>query len=560
MAGRISKSEFQKGLSEYATNFRRQIENANFGFDLSDKSKNERVKRSFDDFDFFSRTYFPHYIRQKKDELTDILRDVEASVFHKWVYDNLPRIVKLKISISQVIAAPRGEAKSTYATIFILYCIVYGLKHYILFIQDTFEQAAIMVESIKAELEFNQRLKNDFPSTVGKTGVWKEGVVVTKNNIKIHARGAGQKLRGLKHGAYRPDLAFLDDMENDELVVKVSNRDKLQDWLNKAVENLGEAGAKFDIIYIGTILHHDAVLVRTLNNPLWQAALFKAIIQWPDNMPMWDEWEEILRNESLEKADEFYKHNKFAMEFGAVLSWPDKRDLYYLMKQRVKVGKAAFDAEYQNDPLTAEDAVFRNFTYWKVLNEPVVYFGAVDPSLGKKGANRDPSAILIGGLNRTTMKMKIFEADIKKRVPDKIISDMIYYQEKYHCIIWFVETVQFQEFLRTEIMRRAKEKGLYMPCKAINQNVDKDLRIQSLQPYVDGGDIEFYPNQNVLVEQMKHYPKVDHDDGVDCLHMLWFNSIKYAGSGVSNIHTSTSVSGGYGQKSLRRASLKAYEV
>lgn len=546
MVNKVSKSEFQKSLAEYANNFKRQIESINDGFDITALASQKRREKAFDDFEYFARTYFPHYIRPKIDEKTGLMREVEPSLFHKWCYENLPRIVKLKSSVSQVIAASRGEAKSTYAMIFMAYCIVYNLKHYILFIQDVYEQAAIMIESLKAEFEFNQRLKNDFPEAFGKSAIWKEGVFVTKNNIKIHARGAGQKIRGLKHGAYRPDLALLDDMENDELVINSKNRDKLQNWLNGAVENLGEAGSKFDVVYIGTILHYDSVLARTLSNPLWLSITFKAIMRWPDNMDLWDKWEEILRNDGEIKADAYYNLHFEAMNEGAVLSWPDKRNLNTLMKLRIKVGKASFDAEYQNDPVSSEEAIFSNFTYWNVLSEPLIMFGAVDPSLGKKGGNRDPSAILVGGYNRTIGKLKLFEASIKKRVPDKIINDMIFYQKKYNCLLWFVEAVQFQEFFRTEAMKRAKLEGIMMPCVPINQNVDKDLRIQSLQPYVDDGSIQFHASLTALVEQMRHWPKTDHDDGVDCLHILWSNALKYASNGSNTFYTPRD----FGEKSI----------
>ena len=40
---------------------------------------------------------------------------------------------------------------------------------------------------------------------------------------------------------------------------------------------------------------------------------------------------------------------------------------------------------------------------------------------------------------------------IKKRLPDKIISDIIELQRQYRCLLWGIETVQFQEFLKTLI-------------------------------------------------------------------------------------------------------------
>lgn len=536
MASRFSKSDFQKSIKEYAEQFRAQIETANSGFDPSPAVGNGRRKRAFDDFEYFAREYFPHYIRQKEDEKTGLMRDVEPALLHRWCYDNLPRMVKLKTGVSVAIAAPRGEAKSTYLMIFLLYCVCYNLKHYILFIQDVYEQAAIMLESIKAELEYNQRLKADFPEVFGKSGVWKEGVIVTRNNIKIHARGAGSKIRGLKHGAYRPDMVILDDMENDEMVKNPTNRDNLEKWLNAAVDNVGEAGAKIDIFYIGTILHYDSVLNRTLHNMMWQHVIFSAIVKWPENMELWDKWEEVFANEGETKADEFYFTNKMAMDKGASVSWSDKRNLLYLMKKRAK-NKASFDSEYQNDPLSGENATFTKFTFWNVLSEPVAYFGAVDPSLGKRGRARDPSAILIGGYCRSSGNLWVIEAAIKKRLPDKIISDMIHYQKIYNCVMWFVETVQFQEFLRTEAIKRGKKAGVVLNCIGVPQNVDKDLRIESLQPHVEDGTIKIFYALTALIQQMRHWPKTDHDDGVDCLHILYSNCIKYAGAGATNIHT-----------------------
>lgn len=46
------------------------------------------------------------------------------------------------------------------------------------------------------------------------------------------------------------------------------------------------------------------------------------------------------------------------------------------------------------------------------------------------------------------------KAHIHKRLPDKIISDIIELHIDYHCLVWGIESVQFQEFLRTEPVKR----------------------------------------------------------------------------------------------------------
>ncbi len=114
------------------------------------------------------------------------------------------------------------------------------------------------------------------------------------------------------------------------------------------------------------------------------------------------------------------------------------------MLKRVRDGHAAFDAEQQNDPLSADDAPFANcIVFWVNRLAEWIFYGAVDPSLGKAGASRDPSAILVGGYNRETGVLDVVEAAIRKRLPDKIIEDVISLHAEYRCLVWAVENVQF---------------------------------------------------------------------------------------------------------------------
>lgn len=88
------------------------------------------------------------------------------------------------------------------------------------------------------------------------------------------------------------------------------------------------------------------------------------------------------------------------MEAGAEVSWPASRPLYRLMCLRAE-DREAFDSEQQNDPLSANEAPFNGcITFWVDRSRDWLLFGAVDPSLGKQGAGRDPSAILVGGFLR----------------------------------------------------------------------------------------------------------------------------------------------------------------
>ena len=510
----MKNKDFLKSLATLAANLRQVIEAEVSGFDASPKAAAERRKRVFDPvggYEYFVNTYFPHYIRS-----------AEKSDLHKYLFQRLPEVLREAEGCAEAIGAPRGEGKSTQVTqLFTLWCIVTGQKHYCVIVMDSIDQAYPMLEAIKAELEFNPRLKTDFPESCSAGRVWQAGKIVTANDIKVQVAGSGKKLRGLRHGPYRPDLTVLDDIENDEQVRNPEQRDKLNAWLTKTVLPLGGVGQKYDVVYIGTILHYDSVLNRTLQNPFWRGIKFKAMLQWPDNMALWDRWEELYRNDGEPVADAFYQTHKAEMEAGAQTSWK-ARGVLALMKIRARDGHATFDSEYQNDPVSGDAAPFANsLNFWVNRLNEWIFYGACDPSLGKAGNSRDPSALLVGGFNRATGVLDVVEAQIKKRLPDRIISDIIELQRQYRCLLWGIETVQFQEFLKTELVKRGALAGVPIPARGIKPSADKILRIESLQPYMQNSQIRLHSSQSTLIEQLRHFPMADHDDGPDALHMLW---------------------------------------
>lgn len=533
MAKKLDRKAFRQQLAEYIASLRQTIETECLDFDVDPAACAAR-KRSTEDpasgYNFFVSTYFPHYIRH-----------ASRSQLHNYLFERLPQIVASPEGENDAIAAPRGEAKSTLVSqLFVLWCIIRGIKHYPVIVMDSIDQAYPMLEAIKAELLYNPRLRHDFPDVCVQGRVWQMGTIVTANNIKVTVAGSGKKLRGLRHGPYRPDLVILDDIENDENVQSPEQRDKLDNWLKKTVLPLGEAGGKTDVVYIGTILHYDSVLSRTLNNPMWRTARFKAIIRWPDNQGLWDTWEGYIRNEDPETAALFYAANEAAMLQGAIVSWA-ARPLLTLMKIRVRDGHSTFDSEYQNDPVSGEDAIFAAegaLKYWVEEVREWVFFGSCDPSLGKFGNNRrDPSAILVGGFNPYTGILDVVVADIRRRVPDKIIADIIEYQRKYHCLAWSFESVQFQEFLRQVLVDVSAKAGVPVPAVPVIPSTDKILRIESLQPHVLNGLIRLHASQSTLLDQLRHFPKADHDDGPDALHMLW--TLAVSRSRRTKIHTAS---------------------
>lgn len=510
----INKKDFLKQVSSFSNQLSELIEAECTGFSSDSKEKKARIARAKVDFGFFAETYFPHYIGDNANK---------RSEFHQWCYEQLPQYAKDKNKGYKVAGcAPRGEGKSTIFTqLFSLWCIVFKIKSFIGIFMNAEDQAWAMLEVIKIELTENPRLAMDYPKATGQGSPWQVGMIVTANGIRVKTAGITKRVRGWRYGRHRPDLVLLDDLENDENVTSKEQRDKLERKIKRAILPIGPPDGTLDVFMIGTVLHYDSVLNRIMGSGTWRSFKFKAIKQWPDRMDLWQRWEEILLNQDEDQADAFYAKNKEVMDQGAVVSWPTMRPIGLLMKIRAE-DHDAFSTEMQNEPADSENLTFQILKYW---SEPShgdwIYFGAVDPSLGKNNKKNDPSAILVGGMHRHTGVLDVIEADIRRRVPDLIIEDVIKYQAKYKIMAWAVEVVQFQEFLGTELVKRSAALGIPVPAVPVRPIADKPLRIESLQPHTANGLIRVHRNQSTLIEQLKFYGEADHDDGPDALEMLW---------------------------------------
>ncbi len=526
----LKDKDFLEELHAYADEQRRLMEAECDGFATDATARDIRRTRAHKDYEFFCKTYFPHYVKS------------EASAFHKWFFVEVPKLIDKPTGQRINVSAPRGEAKSTLGTqLLTIWLVVTKRKHFIPLVMDALGQAATMLEAVKVELESNPRLAMDFPDECGAGRVWNAGIIITRGNVKIQAFGSGTRMRGLRHGPYRPDMVMLDDIENDKNVESKEQRDKTEAWVKKVVLPLGPPDGTMDVLYLNTILHYDSAANRFHKNPTWRTRIkFKAIVRWPDRMDLWQQWEELFKAEvdelpddapgiegadgqdaeQLTEAEAFYLANKTAMDAGAVVSWPSTRPLLMLMEIRAG-DHHAFDCEYQNDPTNSEASFFATMQYWVNPCRDWVFYGSHDPSLGINNKGRDPSATLVGGFDREKGVLSVIEAKVARRIPTTQMDHIIEFQREYMCLAWAFEAVQFQEFLRQVLVAKSATEGVPVPALPVQPHKDKDLRIESLSPHVFNGLILFRQQHTVLNEQLRHWPEAAHDDGPDALEMLW---------------------------------------
>lgn len=502
------------------------------GAELTGKNGLRKKLAAFD-LGYFGRAYLSHYFVRESPAFHERLDDI----WTKGVMKGLnPVTDKKQISrakgCKRATAAPRGHAKSTNFTFKdTLHSIVYEYKHYPIILSDSSDQAEGFLTDIKTELEENKNIIEDFGNLKGK--VWKTGVILTSTDIKVEAIGSGKKIRGRRHRNWRPDLLVLDDIENDENVNTPEQRKKLENWFYKAVSKAGDTYT--DIVYIGTILHYDSLLSKVLKNPEYHSVKYRGVISFSDNHSLWGAWEAIYRdleNElRQEDAREFFEANKEEMLEGTEVLWEAKLSYYDLMIIKISEGDSSFNSEIQNDPIDPDSCTF-NEEWFDFYDETSIDFkdsrfifvGANDPSLGKNKKS-DTSSIIIIAKDTASGYMYVLEASIEKRKPDAIIDDAIETSKrlkrdfKKPLFKFGVETVQFQHFFKDVMVKKSAEAGEYLPIEEINSVLNKDMRIESLQPFVKNKYLKFNPRHKTLLQQLKEYPMGKNDDGPDGLEM-----------------------------------------
>lgn len=485
------------------------------------------------DMEFFGRAYFPHYFSKPSPEFHRELDAIWQQGVLKGRYPLTAADTKMISRLPgtrRAVAAPRGHAKSTNLTFKgTMHSTLYGYKHYPIIISDSSEQAEGFLDNIRVEFEENTAILEDFGVLAGS--VWRSNVLLTKTNIKIEAIGSGKKIRGRKHRNWRPDLIILDDVENDENVRTPEQRKKLKDWFDKAVSKCGDDYT--DIIYIGTLLHYDSLLAKTLTNPAYRSIKYKAVIQFSQADDLWQQWETIftdLSNDDREsEALAFFQAHKEAMLEGTQVLWEEKLSYYDLMVMRVSEGEASFNSEEQNEPINPDDCLFME-EWLDYYNEAEVnfgdpafdFFGFIDPSLGKTKRS-DFSAIVTLAKHKGSGYMYVVDADIERRHPDRIIADVLAKERWLRASFGHgyrklgAETNQFQWFLKEELAKASAKAGLYLPIEEVQQTSDKVMRIQTLQPDVKNKYIKFNRRHKRLLEQLTQFPMGAHDDGPDAL-------------------------------------------
>ena len=284
----------------------------------------------------------------------------ESPPFHREVIDNL---INLNEGEKLAVVAPRGHAKSTLISlIFPLHRILFSEERFILLISESEMQSKYLLQTLGDEIEYNEKLHYFFGNRMGDVWGKEEKEVITEFNpdgtpsatCKIMVRGTGQKVRGLKYGAYRPTLTIIDDGEGDGNAATPMQRDKFRRWIDTSVVPGSDDGK---IVFIGTIVDEEAYLNTVAGSKAYNKDGEKIIKGWKGLF-----YQSILQNtkkhEFLASGKEIYDKDK-----NPKVLWESRRPYSWLLERReearAKGDIGYFFQEYQNVPMDDSFRVFK---------------------------------------------------------------------------------------------------------------------------------------------------------------------------------------------------------
>lgn len=422
------------------------------------------------DIEYFGRAYFPDYFENETPEfhaeLDALIEEYEAN------HDKYRGVI---------VAAPRGHAKSFRISFLkVIHWIVYKKKKFVVIISDSGTQAESQTNDIRIEFEQNEALREDFGNLVGEDyGLkWTAGDFIVTfpvekidrrtrkpkpgHTCRVVARGTGAGMRGLKNRSARPDVIVLDDFENDDLVLTMAQRNKIWSWLMGAV--IPMLHPKYGSLIInGTVLHFDSCLSRLLaQSDIYLTKRYKAI-----------------------------------MDNGEPL-WPSRFPIVTLMQIKVQMGSLKFGQEYQNDPIDADTQIFKpawvkwytraqiyfdkHKEQWMFEDEYMRIFQGVDPAISEKESADDFVVFTIG----VTPSYKIICLDpyaVHIGFTEQIEAVVRKYQE------WQAERVGIEVNAYQMALKTAVISAALVPVKQINHNNNKFVRIESMSPFYENGQV-----------------------------------------------------------------------
>ena len=456
-------------------------------------SQMQALKKLRNNMALFGRHCFPTALRKS------------TPPFHKDVYSYLANDDKRRV----LIAAPRGTAKSTVTTlIFPLWRVAFKKTDedlFIVIISESQTQSINFLSRIKYHLTHSDKFTDIFgdlgPNTAKR---WTNNDIVLANGARLIAVGTGQRVRGFIEGDTRPNLIIVDDFESELNAFTPEARAKNRKWVTEAViPSLSDEGK---IAMIGTVISEDCFLYWAKDSPAWHVLWYS----------IWDEDENSIWPERFPKS----RINEIKKEFASV------GNLNGFYQEYMNIAQSPDMAPFKPEWIKMHHYDFKRINGQNCLVKekgdeeeikPVEVYCGVDPA-SSLSSTADYFVVTTIGIDYDNNKyiIDIFRDRISPaEQPGKLIEVF----KKYRPRRMKIETVGYQEALRTAVRELMFKESLYIPGleKGVKPRNRKSERLLSLVPLFAKGTFYFRPQDNIAQQEFLSYPRGKHDDVMDAI-------------------------------------------
>lgn len=368
----------------------------------------------------------------------------------------------------------RGSGKSTLGEEDIALAACFVQYHNIVIIGASETRAAERLAAVSYELMHNELLLEVFGEQ--KSDRWTQTRIVTKRQVCVQAIGRDQDIRGIKFLDYRPDLVFVDDFEDKDLVSSPEGRAKTLRWF--LAELLPACAPNRRIRVRATPMDAESVPMR-----LWKES------RWP------------TRTYPIEYKD----------ETGArIASWPALYPLQWIDRERrnyESVGELGiWEREFMCEAISMSDSPFRAETMRIVPREKTwqACYAMIDPA---RTVNRNSASTGWAVWSWTANRLIVWAAGAEMLLPDEIIELGFNLAARFDPVWLGVEADGLEQFLLQPFRHEMAKKGESIPFKAIRAPRGKLDFIRGLQPFFAAGEVEFAQDLPALKEQLLNFPR-----------------------------------------------------
>lgn len=417
------------------------------------------------------------------------------------------------------IAAPRAHAKSTSVThAYTLAALLFRERQYAIIVSETVSQSVQFLGDLKKELIENEDLRSLFgvlelvKDTEEDLICRLEGTDESGNSylFRVQAKGAEQKVRGLKWKSKRPDLIICDDIEGDEAVQNKERRDKFKRWFNGALLPCRSSNGIVRIV--GTILHLDSLLEGLMPERQLGSSRMKHLINDP-----------LVQYTNVKTSWKSIKFRAHTDDFSQIL-WKDRWSKQKLIEERARyvvqgLGDV-YSQEYLNVPLDESNTFFRRSDFLprndkdKELN--LNYYITADLAISQRERS-DYSVFCVAGLDDTG-RLHLVDIIRDRMDSQQLVDTILTLQKLYRPRLFGIEAGVIQKSLGPFLNKEMLQTGIFVPLHLLKPSVDKITRARSIQARMRANACKFTKDTEwyqTFEEELMRFPRDRHDDQVD---------------------------------------------